>query len=383
MLKKSIVILIAGLLIGQVHAQNQESISASDLQYFHDQMKKDQSLSARMNAVTSNSIHALAINRENLGTVDTYFSNEVKSAGITNQKSTGRCWLFTGLNVFRAQVIEDKNLPDFSFSQSYNFFYDQLEKSNLFLNGIIATADLPMGDKKVEWLFKNAIGDGGQWTGVVDIIQKYGVVPSDVFPESFSSENTQWMSRLLRRKLKQDGLNLRQMSLDGKSVADLQLAKKEMLSDIYKVLVVSMGEPPTEFDWRYKDSDGNLSDWAHYTPKSFFDTFVHVNLSDYIMLMNDPSRPYNKLYEIEYDRHMQEGGNWKYLNLDAAKIKEFAKASILGNEAMYFSCDVGKQLDKDRGYLDVNNYDYNTVFDVDFDMTKKQRIQTFESGSTQ
>jgi bleomycin hydrolase len=148
------------------------------------------------------------------------------------------------------------------------------------------------------------------------------------------------------------------------------------------VLAITLGEPPTEFQWRYKDADGNLSEMKTYTPISFFNEFVNIDLDDYVMFMNDPSREYGKLYEIEYDRHVAEGENWKYINLEADKLKEFAKNSILGNEAMYYSCDVGKQLDKDRGYLDVNNYDYNALFGVDFDMPKKDRISTFESGST-
>ncbi|MEZ5084070.1 MAG: C1 family peptidase [Bacteroidales bacterium] len=335
-----------------------------------------------MNAVSSNDIKQLAINRENLGQVDKHFSHRVKSAGITDQKSTGRCWLFTGLNVLRAEVIEQKSLDNFSFSQSFNFFYDQLEKSNLFLEGIIATADKPIDDKKVEWLFKNPIGDGGQWTGVVDIISKYGVVPSDIFPESYNSENTRLVSQFIRRKLKEDGLTLRNMYKDGKKENELRKTKEIMLGDIYKILAISLGEPPKEFTWRYKNKDGNLSALTTYTPKSFYEQFVGIHLEDYIMFMNDPTREFGKLYEIEFDRHTYEGGNWKYINLENDKIKTFAIASIIDNNAMYFSCDVGKQLDKDRGFLDVNNYDYGALFGMDFTMDKKQRIQTFESGST-
>ncbi len=150
----------------------------------------------------------LSINRGKFGKVDTYFSNRVESEGITNQKSTGRCWLFTGLNVMRAKVIENNNMKSFNFSHNYNFFFDQLEKSNLFLEGIIKTADKPMDDRNVEWLFKNAIGDGGQWTGVVDIIQKYGVVPAEVFPESYNSENTRWMSKLNQEKIKRGWIRI-------------------------------------------------------------------------------------------------------------------------------------------------------------------------------
>ena len=375
------VFLSAGTLF-TAFSQESSSITDSMLEQFRLSFEKDQNNEALQNAASSNDIHKLALDRENLANLDTYFSNRVESAGITDQKSTGRCWLFTGLNVFRAKVIEEKNLGNFSFSHNFNFFYDQLEKANLFLEGMISTIDKPLDDKRVEWLFQNAIGDGGQWTGVVDIIGKYGLVPAEVFPESQNSENTAWMSRLIRRKLRGDGMELRNMASSGKNEKALRERKNEMLSEVYKILAITLGEPPSQFQWRYKDKDGNLSELKFYTPKSFYDEFVGADLSDYVMFMNDPSRPFGQLYEIDYDRHMIDGGNWKYINLEAEKIKEFAKNSILGNEAMYFSCDVGKQLNKDNGTLDVNNYNYNALFGVNFDMTKAERIETYESGST-
>ena len=373
------------LIIGSItflKAQENGTINENLLDDWRSTFQDDAGSKAIMNAVSSNDIRKLALNRENLGKIDNHFTHRVETTGITDQKSTGRCWLFTGLNVFRAKVIKEYNLKEFSFSHNYNFFYDQLEKANLFLEGIIATADSPMDNKKVEWLFKNPIGDGGQWTGVVDIINKYGLVPAEVFPESFNSENTRWMSRFVRRKLKEDGLKLREFYADGKEENELRETKEQMLSNVYRILAITLGEPPVEFSWRYEDKDGNLSEEKTYTPKSFYETFVNIDMGDYIMFMNDPTREFNQVYEIEFDRHIYEGQNWKYINMEAEKIKEFAVASIKADEAMYFSCDVGKQLDKDRGYLDVNNFDYDALFGVDFGMDKKQRIQTFESGST-
>lgn len=377
-LSSSLFILFSTISFGQEAGE----IDHNMLQSFSKDLHSDPALKTRMNAVSANDIQKLALNRKNLGNIDNYFSNRIESKGVTDQKSTGRCWLFTGLNVMRAKVIDEKNMKSFSFSHNYNFFFDQLEKSNLFLEGIIATADKPMDDKKVEWLFKNAIGDGGQWTGVVDIIQKYGVVPSDVFPESFNSENTRWMSKLIRRKLKEDGLELRQMIVDGEKKKKINERKVTMLSEVYKILVVTLGEPPHNFEWRFQDNDDQLSEIKSYTPISFYEEFVNIDLGEYIMFMNDPSREYGKLYEIDYDRHTFEGGNWKYINLEIEKIKELAKESIIGNDAMYFSCDVGKQLNSKLGHLDVNNYDYGSVFGIEFGMDKKQRIQTFESGSS-
>ena len=374
--------LVLGLAFLSFNAMAQENISPELLKKMQDNYKANPSTKALGNAVSSNSIKDLSVNRENLGKVDTYYSNRVKTRGITNQQKSGRCWLFTGLNVLRPVVINKLDINGFEFSQSYLFFYDQLEKSNLFMEGIIETADKPMDDRKVDWFFSNPIGDGGQWNGLVDLVQKYGAVPSTVMPESYNADNTAMMSKLLGRKLRENGLELRSMHAAGKDAKALRQRKEEMLSEIYQILALSLGQPPLAFQWRYQKSDGSLSESKNYTPQSFYDEFVGVELTDYIMFMNDPTRDYYKLYEIEYDRHRMDGKNWKYINLPIDEIKEFAKASILDNEAMYFSCDVGKQLDSKRGYLDVNNYDYGTLLGVEFGMDKKQRIATHESGSS-
>lgn len=360
----------------------QGELSAEDLGRIESSLVLNDDTRALMNAISSNDIRKLAVNRENLGKVNEYFSDKVEIKGITDQKSSGRCWLFTGLNVLRPKVIGKYNLKEFEFSQTYGFFWDQLEKSNLFLEGIIETASLDINDRKVEWLLKHPIGDGGQWTGVVDILNKYGAVPASVMPESQNSSNTSVMSRFLRRKLREDALVLRQLYADGKTDSMLREEKLNMLGDIYRMLVLCLGQPPAEFEWQYEDKDGNISEMKTYTPRSFYDEVVGVELGDYVMFMNDPTRPYYKLYEIEYDRHMLEGGNWKYINLPMDEIKTFAKASIQANEAMYFSCDVGKQLEREKGMLDLNNFAYDELFGVDFSMDKAGRISTFDSGSS-
>lgn len=337
---------------------------------------------ALINAVTHNGIKKLAENRSIEGKINHYFSNKVKTAGITDQKSSGRCWLFTGLNILKPIVLEKYNLKEFEFSQTYNFFFDQLEKSNLFLEGIIATRDKEMDDRTVDWLFKNPIGDGGQWTTFADIVTKYGLVPKSAMPETYQSGNTSTMRRLIARKLREDGLELRKMYIDGESLANIRERKIKMLADIYRILTLSLGHPPEEFTWQYEDSEGNLSKKQTYTPEEFYNEAVGLDLSEFVMFMNDPSREYNKLYEIEYDRNMVEGYNWKYINLPNKRIKEFAKASILDNQGMYFSCDVGKQLNKDDGTLALDNYAYDDLFDVNFGIDKAGRIKTYESAST-
>lgn len=361
---------------------NAQQIDKTALRDIRQSFKNTPENRAVLNAVTHNDIKKLAESRSNEGKVNHYFSNEVKTSGISNQKKSGRCWLYTGLNTLKPMVQEKYKLNSFEFSQTYNFFWDQFEKANLFLEIAKETANLPMSDKKVEWLFKNPIGDGGQWTTFADNVAKYGLVPSSAMPDTYQSEKTSMMSQLLKRKLREQGLEMRQIAITRLNEEQKQLKKIDMLKDIYRILVLSLGEPPTEFNWQYKDKDGKLSEEKKYTPQSFFKELIGQNFTDYVMLMDDPRHEYYKLYEVEYDRNLIEGGNWKYINLPAEKIKEFAAKSIKGNQAMYFSCDVGKQMDIATGTLDVNNYNYNDLFGVDFGMNKKQRIETFESAST-
>lgn len=359
-----------------------QAISPADLEEYKAQVTEDEHLEVLRNAVTANPIQKLSRNSETNPMLDEYFTYRIEPQGITDQKSSGRCWLFTGLNVLRPKVISKYGIKDFKFSQNYLFFYDQLEKANLFLNGIIETSGKPWDDREVEWLFKHPVGDGGQWTGVVDLVKKYGLVPEDVMPETAHSSSTRKMSRLLKRKLREQAYTLRTEAEQGKNAQDLQVMKKEMLGKIYQMLSLSLGEPPARFTWRYENRDGEVTAWKEYTPISFRDAFLETDLSSYVMLMDDPTREYYKLYEIEYDRHMYEGGNWKYINLPAEKIKEFALASLKEKEAMYFSCDVGKELDSDAGILDIGNYEEGALLGVEFGMDKKARIRTFDSGST-
>jgi bleomycin hydrolase len=247
----------------------------------------------------------------------------------------------------------------------------------------MATYEMPLDDREVEWLFKNPVGDGGQWTTFSDNVKKYGVVPASAMPDTYQSENTAMMSRLLRRKLRESGLKLRGVASTMMMNETIKKKSKiEMLAEVYRILVLCLGEPPTQFEWQYKTEDGTLSEPKTYTPLEFYKEFIGIDLDEYVMLMNDPSKEYNKLYEVEYDRNLYEGVNWKFINLSGDQVKEFAKNSILGNDAMYFSCDVGKQLNMKTGTLDVNNYDYNALMGVEFDLNKKQRIETYESGST-
>ena len=368
---------------GPLCAQQTGGITPAMMQEISASYQSTPADKALRNAIGANDIRKLALNQDNRQAMDTYFSVKVNSKGITDQQSSGRCWLFTGLNVMRAKAIAKYNLPSCEFSQVYSFFYDQLEKANLFLQGVIETAKQPMDSRQVEWLFKNPLSDGGTFTGVADVVGKYGLVPKEAMPETYSSENTSRISSLITLKLREEGLRLRQLAAEGKGKSQLQKEKTATLGTVYRMLTLAFGVPPTEFDYTVRDAQGKPLAVEHHTPKSFFEKYGDPQLlGSYVMLMNDPTREYYKVYEIDYDRHSYDGHNWRYVNLPIEEIKEMAIASLKDSTMMYFSCDVGKCLNSERGLLDLNNYDYGALMGTQFTMDKKQRIKTFASGSS-
>ena len=290
-MKKILFTLLALLSMGQASAQS-GGISPEMLSEIRKACPATAETRALRNALAGTSINQLALAAENPALTDTYFSNEVPSKGVTDQKSSGRCWLFTGLNVFRARMIKKYELGKFEFSQSYCFFYDQLEKANFFLQATIDNAKKPMDDKTVEWLFKNPLSDGGTFCGVQDVVTKYGLVPAEVMPESFAANNTSRMSDLIALKLREYGLALRAAVAKGEKPAALQKRKTEMLTTVYRMLTICLGTPPAEFTWTRKDAYGKPVETKTYTPLSFYETFVGDDLKyNSIMVLNDPSRP--------------------------------------------------------------------------------------------
>lgn len=384
--KKTMALSLALVLTSAVCAQTEGGgISAAMLQQMEKTQQSAPASKAIFNALASNKIDNLAKNFANQGAIDTHFSTETPKQSIHDQKSSGRCWMFSGFNVLRANFAKQHaDTLAVEYSHDYLFFYDQLEKANLMLQGVIDTAKKPMDDTRVQFFFKNPLNDGGTFCGVSDLADKYGLVPKSVQPETFSAENSAKMSSMISSKLREFGLELRQMVADGKKPAAIKARKTEMLSTVYRMLCLTLGEPVKEFTYAFRNKDGKtVGEARRYTPKEFFKATVGEPLSgSFIMVMNDPRRPYHKTYEVEYDRHTYDGQNWKYLNLPMDEIEQLAMASLKDGRKMYSSYDVGKQLDRERGYLDTENYDYASLFGTTFGMDKAQRIATFDSGST-
>ncbi len=383
-MRNYVITLLAAVSLSAAAQTKDGGISQLMLQQIQQQSAPTASDRALRNALAANAIDLLAKNQANAGALDTYFSVETKKQSITNQKSSGRCWMFSGLNVLRSNFAKRTDSLTVELSQDYLFFYDQLEKANLMLQGIIDTANEPVDAQRVQFFFHHPISDGGTFCGVADLAEKYGLVPAAIQPETYSAENTSKMSALIKSKLREQGLELRRMVADGKKSKDILQRKTQMLGEIYHMLTITLGEPVKEFVYVFRNKDGKAQTPARkYTPKEFYQEIVGGPLNGtFIMVMNDPRRPYYKTYEVEYDRHVYDGHNWKYLNLPMEDIETLAVASLKDGRKLYSSYDVGKQLDRKRGYADTENFDYASLFGTTFTMSKADRISTFDSGST-
>ena len=378
-MKKVLLLATCLMCIFQTHAQSaSQDITSEMIAEFHKNVLNGTDTAIR-NALADNAINSLAMDASNRAMSDTHFTYTVKTSGITNQRSSGRCWLFSGLNVLRAQMNEKYGLSNFEFSEVYLSFHDLLEKGNLFLQSIIDTRNLPLSDRKVDWLLRHPIGDGGQFTGVADLIKKYGVVPKECMAETYHSENTRQMQSILTLKLRGYAMELRKI----KNEKEALIAKKQCLGEFYRILTLCLGIPPTEFTWAMYNKKGEKLSEQKYTPQSFYEKYFGRDLmQEIILIMNDPSREFNKLYEVDQSRHIYEGNNWVYLNLDIDTIRKIAVESIKDNTPLYFSCDVGKFINRKKGTLDLKNFDYESLFATQFPMGKAERIQSYASGSS-
>ena len=334
---------------------------------------------AMYNSITNNDISGLALNRDILRSHNEIFSHKIEAKGVTNQNRSGRCWLFAGLNVLRPAVIKKHNLKSFEFSQNYLAFWDKLEKANCFLEHIIEFRDRDILDREMEFILRMPIPDGGYWENVVNLVEKYGVVPKEIMPETNSSGNTSLMNALISRKLRADAAKLREMNEGKKPLRKLRGEKAKMLEGVYKMLAMNLGEPPSEFQWRFEDANSVVSESAMYTPQSFYTEFVGVDLREYVDIFNDPSKPYGKHYRIALTRNLYDGVDAHFANIEMQTLKDIAVKTVLADEPIWFSCDVGKDQSKEHGIMATEMFDYDSIYGTDMAMTKAQRSLFRES----
>ena len=366
------------ILVSVSFGQEMKSLDKAAISVYSKIFNADKSNVARQNALANNSIKSLSVDKATRTRQQHLFSDKIDVKGISNQKSSGRCWLFAGLNILRPVVMEKYDLEVFEFSQNFLFFYDKLEKSNLFLNQMILMRERDIHDRELEFLLDAPIGDGGQWNMVVDLVAKYGLVPMIAMPETYASSNTNDMNKLLKKRLRKAASKIR-MVADSKTQA---IIHQKTMEDVYRILALALGEPPQSFTWQYEDDDGKLSKAKIFTPQQFRDDVVNHDLADYVYLLQNPTKDYYQTYSIMLDRDMVEQPDMAVLNIPGDVIKAQTLKAVLADEPIWFACDVGQEHLGSDGLMVRGIYDYEALLGVDFSLTKSEQILYGESIPT-
>ena len=362
-----------------------KSISLDMIKSYKKNSSSDLSLKLSRNAATHNEITDLAMDWDEYRKIDHTFSEQITGEmKITNQRSSGRCWGYAGLNLFRIYLGRKHNLRNFEFSQTYFMFWDKLEKSNYFLNSVIETASETWDSRLMMHLLHNPIQDGGQWDMWVNLINKYGVVPKSEMPETYQSGKSMRMNRMITRKLREYAKELRDSINKQKSEKEVYALKNIMLSTIYKMLVIHLGEPPESFNWQVRDKKKGFHRFKNLTALSFFKEHVGIELNDLVCLINCPmsDKEYDRVYTVEFLGNVIEGNPIRYLNVEIDVLKNASVESIKNNDPVWFGCDVGKYLHRTHGVMDTKLFDFNLFYGTEFSLDKASRLEYGESKMT-
>lgn len=351
------------------------------------------------NAVTNNAVNSLVLNRDVLRGNDGHFNHRIKSNGITDQKNSGRCWMFAGLNVLRPQVIRNNRMVEFEFSTAYLQFWDKMEKSNLYLESIIELRDADFLDRDWEMVNKWTLEDGGWWNYLVGLVEKYGAVPLSAMTETHGSTHTQTLNHILGRLLRTQAVRIMKQHQDGTGIEALRAGKIEALREVYRFLVINLGEPPVDFEWRYKlrkaphrtgdeaaaemltVAEEDLTAPERHTPQSFYKKYIGNSLADFVCLYNDPHNELDRHYSFDRTRNIVGNDCMHFVNIDSAPMKEIAKASILANEPVWFAVNMDFDQSAKHGLMEHQLFDYESLFGIDLTVSKADRTH-FHAGAS-
>ena len=339
---------------------------------------------AMENAISHNGLLASLEKRSAAVENTPIFSLDLTKDKVSDQKASGRCWMFAALNTFRHKMIAGFQLEDFELSQAHTFFWDKYEKSNWFLEQVLATADQELTSRKVKFLLDTPQQDGGQWDMVVALFEKYGVVPKSVYPESISSSNSRELNQILNKLLRQDAQILRELVAAGANLAELQAKKEELLQEVFNFLAMNLGLPPRQFDFSYRDKDNNFHSESGLTPQAFFKKYVDLKLDDYVSIINAPTadKPYGQSYTVEMLGNVVGSKPVRYLNVEMDRLKELAIAQMQAGETVWFGSDVGQSSNRKAGIMADGMYDFTSSMDIQLTQDKAGRLDYSESLMT-
>ncbi|PWG00541.1 C1 family peptidase [Levilactobacillus bambusae] len=361
---------------------SEKALTQQDIQAFHQDLATQPAAEVIGRAVQTNGVLKASEDPKAATRLNRTFSVELDTGTVSNQKHSGRCWLFSTLNTLRHTFAKENNVKDFELSQSYLFFWDKVERANMFYQRTIDLADKPLSDREVSFYMGMPDDDGGQWAMCAALIQKYGVVPSYAMPETFNTDNTTGFAAALNRKLRRDALILRQMVADRASDAEIATKRQGMMTEVYRMAVYSIGEPPTTFDLEFKDDDHKLHRDRQLTPLDFFNKYWDVDLDDYVVVTNSPDKPFNKLYSLPSQDNVLGGKRIEFFNTDMATLKQTAIDQLKDGESVWFGNDIMQEMSREKGYMDSQLYQQAKLFNVEMTMSKAERFETHEAEVT-
>lgn len=350
-------------------------ITKKQIDKMRKEFESDPSARVAQNAVTSNNLSSVTLRRDLVQEIDFTFSTKLDEWKATNQKSSGRCWLFATLNLFRPGTMKKMNVKEFEFSQAHIHFWDKFERSNHFLEAIIETSGRPVDDRTIHFLLSDPIGDGGQWNMAMNLIRKHGLVPKSAYPESNSSSSTRWMNSILKDILRSSASEIRGILDSGGSEKEARSHKDSRMEDIWRVLCIHLGTPPESFDWQWRDKNKEFHRRGKMTPQQFAEEFVDVDWEEYVCIVNDPRNEYYQTYTVDYLQNVAGGPPVVYLNVPSDEMKSITQEILEDGMPVWMGCDVGKQMDRKRGLWDANLFETNELYCVDYGMSKADRLR--------
>ncbi|MDF7682158.1 C1 family peptidase [Lactobacillus sp. ESL0679] len=357
-------------------------LTVQELEKFADSFNENPKNQVVARAAQKSGVQMASYNERVQGELTRVFSTELDTENVTNQRQSGRCWEFATLNILRHNFGKKYHVKNFTFSQSYNFFWDKIERANIFYDNILATADEPLDSRTVKAYLNDAGEDGGQFHMAAALIEKYGVVPTYAMPESFNTNNTNAFAKALGDKMRKDALVLRDLKQAGKD-EEIEEKRQEFLSEVYQMTAIAVGEPPKKFDLEYRDDDKKYHLDKDLTPLEFLHKYMgDVDFDDYVVLTNAPDHEYGKLYGLPFEDNVEGSYRIKFLNVPMEYLEQASVAQLKDGEAVWFGNDVGEQSDRKQGYLDTNLYQLDDLFGIDSKMSKADQLRTGAAAST-
>jgi len=352
-----------------------KGVTEAQIEEFRKSFDSDPSATVAQNAVSNADLSTLALRRDLVQNMDFSFSTKLDEWSATNQRRSGRCWLFATLNLFRVGAMKKMNVKNFEFSQAHIHFWDKLERANHFLEAILETSDRPVDDRTIHFLLSDPIGDGGQWNMATNLIRKHGLVPMSAYPESHSSSSTRSMNTVLKDILRTTASEIRGILDGGGSKNEARKHKEERMKEIWRVLCIHLGTPPEKFDWQWRDKDKEFHRKGTMTPLEFVDEYVEVDWEEYICIVNDPRNEYYRTYTVDFLQNVAGGPPVVYLNVPSDEMKDITQRLLEDGIPVWMGCDVGKNMARKRGLWDADLYDLKGLYGIQFGMEKADRLR--------